>query len=120
MVQTSEARQYTTKKPNNAFILSNSSCCEVLSEANNVENKNGQKFFCRMYEHAEPDFTDPFSRIVGAVFVCLARRILQFTCNQYIRTTVEHFVNKRNAIYCNAREQNTRLSCRKSQTYFTI
>ena len=37
-----------------------------------------------------------------AVFVRLAQRILQFTCNQYIRTTVENFVNKLNTIYFNA------------------
>lgn len=53
------------KKPNNAFILSDSSCCEVVEVGCNDERGN-KRFVCRLYERTEPLFVTPCdSRLIG-------------------------------------------------------
>ena len=54
------------KKPNNAYILNDHSCCEVV-KATNLQDESGNELFtCRVYDHTEPEFQSPCdSRIVG-------------------------------------------------------
>ena len=57
------------KQPNNAYVLSNVSCCEVTAHAerNDHEDDNLElQYLCRVYDRTEPLFRVPCdSRIVG-------------------------------------------------------
>ncbi|XP_076080684.1 uncharacterized protein LOC143051667 isoform X1 [Mytilus galloprovincialis] len=49
------------KKPNNAFVLNNHTCCEVVGEIN-----GGKSILCRVYSRGEAIFNMPCdSRIIG-------------------------------------------------------
>ena len=51
--------------PDNAFLLDDSSCVEVVERAGNC-NENEELFLCRVYEKTEPYFTTPCdSRLIG-------------------------------------------------------
>ncbi|CAB4023105.1 Hypothetical predicted protein [Paramuricea clavata] len=53
------------KKPDNCFILSDSSCCEVLDKSNHP-NDGEDKYLCRVYERTEALFDRPCdSRLIG-------------------------------------------------------
>ena len=53
------------KVPDNAFLLNNSSCIEVVERAGNSD-WGEELFFCRVYEKTEPYFTSPCdSRLIG-------------------------------------------------------
>lgn len=55
----SAAPAISVKPPNNAYVLDNKSCCEVISEQKDY-------YLCRVYEHTEPFFKEPCdSRIVN-------------------------------------------------------
>ena len=52
-------------RPDNAYILSTNSCCEVI-DVTSEENH----FLCRVYEHGQPYFTNPCdSRLIGTMVV---------------------------------------------------
>ena len=54
------------KRPNNAYILSNTRCCEVLSEENQVDGDNEKLLMCRIFHRTEPYFNVPCnSSIIG-------------------------------------------------------
>ena len=42
------------KRPNNAYILSNSSCCEVVDVSKEVDESQRKKYLCRVYERVTP------------------------------------------------------------------
>lgn len=53
------------KKPNNAYILTNSSCCEVIDKTDHHDEIGNQLYMCRVYERTEPLFNNPCdSRLV--------------------------------------------------------
>ena len=55
-----------SKKPDNAFVLQNGFCCEVLQKANHCDENGNTLYQCRVYEHLCPLFNTPCdSRIVG-------------------------------------------------------
>ena len=55
-----------SKKPDNAFILENGFCCEVLQKASHCDENGNTLYQCRVYEHLCPLFNTPCdSRIVG-------------------------------------------------------
>ena len=54
------------KAPDNAFMLSDSSCGEVIDRAGSTCDNDKELFLCRIYKKAEPFFTIPCdSRLVG-------------------------------------------------------
>ena len=54
------------KKPNNAYILNDHSCCEVVKATNLRDGSGDELFTCRVYDRTEPEFQSPCdSRIVG-------------------------------------------------------
>ena len=56
-----------TRRPNNSYILDNSSCCEVTGSTGMVDNNQKQKYLCRVYERITPLFVNPCnSGIIGA------------------------------------------------------
>ena len=69
-VKTVAPKKIFFKRPSNSYILSNTRCCEVLSEINEVDADNEKMLLCRTYERAEPYFNQPCdSWIVGAYVV---------------------------------------------------
>lgn len=62
----------SVKKPDNAYIINSSSCCEVVEDVNQCDEEGNHLFLCRVYDSMQPLFKTPCdSRIVG---VYLARR----------------------------------------------
>ena len=66
----------SSKSPNNAFVLNNSSCCEVVNRHGEPDGRGDQLFCCRVYERTEPYFVNPCdSRLVG-----IHKANLRWTC----------------------------------------
>ena len=63
----SKVIKISEKKPDNAYILSTVSCCEVVAITNKIhDEENNRELLCRVYERTEPLFREPCdSRIVG-------------------------------------------------------
>jgi len=64
----------SAKAPNNAYILHNCKCCEVLSCSDNVSGDEASHqlpdlFTCRVYEHVQPLFTTPCDSRIMETFV---------------------------------------------------
>ena len=60
------------KQPNNAYIVSGSSCCEVVSITNEKDDEGSHLLMCRVYRHAQAMFMEPCdSRIIGAYKVTI-------------------------------------------------
>ena len=56
----------SAKKPNNCYILSESSCCEVREETNERSEDGEQLFLCRIYKNSENAYTEPCdSKVIG-------------------------------------------------------
>ncbi|CAC5378361.1 unnamed protein product [Mytilus coruscus] len=56
-----------TKRPNNFYVISDSSCCEVVSTTNIDDGNNRKKLMCRFYERCEPLSDQPCNLgIIGA------------------------------------------------------
>lgn len=54
------------KRPNNAFILDHSSCCEVVGERQELDDNEKYIILCRVFTRGEPIFLTPCdSRIIG-------------------------------------------------------
>ncbi len=54
------------KRPDNAYIVNNSICCEVLEKANHCDENGDTLYQCRVYENLCPMFDTPCdSQIVG-------------------------------------------------------
>ena len=52
----------TTKQPNNAYVLSNDSCCEVTAHAERNDHEDDDlelQYLCRVYDRTEPFFRVP-------------------------------------------------------------
>ncbi|XP_060754279.1 uncharacterized protein LOC132865788 [Neoarius graeffei] len=91
----------STKSPNNAFVLPNHSCCEVIHAVNMPEDS----FMCRVYEHSEAVFTEPCdSRIIGVysvhrrnahMRVVSAERLTMRAIRMYV---VVEFLSERGAV----------------------
>jgi hypothetical protein len=63
-------------RPNNAFVLSKTSCCETVSVTNETDSDGKRLVLCRVYRYADAKFTDPCdSRTVG---------IYKFKCSKAI------------------------------------
>ena len=55
----------SSKSPNNAFLLNDSTCVEVVERARNSDDGE-ELFLCRIYEKTEPFLTSPCdSRLIG-------------------------------------------------------
>ena len=53
-------------EPDNAFIMSDASCCEAVDKVDNVDENGGRAYLCRVYEKLEALFVTPCdSRLVG-------------------------------------------------------
>ena len=62
------------KRPNNAFIISASSCCEIVNSTNKYDDKGEKLFLCRIYKNTRAHFQHPCdSRIVGIYAANLRR-----------------------------------------------
>lgn len=58
----------STSRPNNAFIISDTSCCEVVGFANTLDEDNRKKIMCRVYTICEPLQMQPCDlSIIGAL-----------------------------------------------------
>ena len=58
------------KKPNNAYVLNDTSCCEVTAPFNQDSENIGKMYLCRVYEQAQPLFMEPCdSNLIGALTV---------------------------------------------------
>ena len=56
----------SVKKPNNAYILNDHSCCEVIDTINQQSEDGNQLFTCRIYESTIGLFNSPCdSRLIG-------------------------------------------------------
>ncbi|XP_071156899.1 uncharacterized protein [Mytilus edulis] len=56
------------KQPNNAFVMDNNQCCEIISRTQQVDPNDPEKLLllCRVYERSEPLFRAPCdSRLIG-------------------------------------------------------
>ena len=59
-------KSISTKKPNNAFVLSNNSCCEVIEQTTQQDEQGYTLFTCRVYQRTDALFKSPCdSRLVG-------------------------------------------------------
>ncbi|KAL3859401.1 hypothetical protein ACJMK2_009624 [Sinanodonta woodiana] len=55
-----------TKRPDNTYIISNSSYCEVVAITNEEDDEQFRKLLCRVYEKSQPLFLQPCdSRTTG-------------------------------------------------------
>ena len=62
----SEANYIRTSYPDNAFVLSDSSCCEAVEKTHNIDENGCELFLCRVYCRTQELFTTPCdSRLVG-------------------------------------------------------
>ena len=60
-------RNFASKKPNNGFIMSDHSCCQVVETTNDTGEESNKIVLCRIYKEIEPLFCDPCdSRLIGA------------------------------------------------------
>ena len=71
------------KRPDNAFILTDSACCEVVQKLDYVDHNSNEQFSCRVYQRTEALFVNPCdSRLVG-VFKANARwTTMKVLCSQ--------------------------------------
>ena len=54
------------KKPDNAFILTDLTCCEVVEKVGNPNQNGNELCLCRVYEKTETLFASPCdSRLIG-------------------------------------------------------
>ena len=64
-LQQTDETSISLKVPDNAFLLNDSSCMEVVEKAGNCDGGE-ELFLCRIYEKTEPYFTSPCdSRLIG-------------------------------------------------------
>ena len=67
------------KRQDNAYIISNSSGCEVLALSREADENGPRKYFCRVYERAFSLFLNPCdSNLIGAIraqtrYACIRR-----------------------------------------------
>lgn len=63
----SGATVISVNKPNNAYIINSSYCCEVVAITNEEDEDHNKMVLCRVYETAQPLFVQPCdSLIIGA------------------------------------------------------
>lgn len=68
----------TTTKPNNNYILSNNSCCEVIDVRNNHDQSQSPSYLCRVYERTLPLFENPCdSRLISVHKVSLEQSLIR-------------------------------------------
>ena len=53
------ADRISFKKPNNAYVLNDTFCCEVTAPFNGESETGEVMYLCRVYEKAKPLFTEP-------------------------------------------------------------
>ena len=65
-VQLSHHPKICLRRPDNAFILSDSACCEVVEKLSNVNDNGDEQFSCRVYQRTDALFANPCdSRLIG-------------------------------------------------------
>lgn len=62
-----------TRRPNNSYILTNSTCCEVIDSTGLVDDNQRQKYMCRVYERITPLFVNPSNSVIIGAFKVQAR-----------------------------------------------
>ena len=63
-----EHQKIYIKRPNNAYVLSNSSCCEEVDMSRELDENQRKRYLCRVYERVVPLFINPCdSRLIGAL-----------------------------------------------------
>ena len=61
----------SAKKPNNGYVLNNTSCCAVVNDSCETDNHGNKMYLCCVYDHSEPMFLAPCdSRTIGVHKVC--------------------------------------------------
>ncbi|KAG1649836.1 hypothetical protein GQR58_028608 [Nymphon striatum] len=66
----SSSAKMSFKKPNNAYVLNDTSCCEVTAPFNQDSENAEKMYLCRVYEQAQPLFMEPCdSNLIGALTV---------------------------------------------------
>ena len=58
-VEQNDESSISLKAPDNAFLLNDSSCGEVVERADNRHENQNEVFVCRVYEKTEPLFSSP-------------------------------------------------------------
>ena len=61
------------KRPDNAFILTDSACCEVVQKLDYVDHNGNEQFSCRVYQRTEALFVNPCDSRLAGVFKANAR-----------------------------------------------
>ena len=65
-IEPTREAKFSQKKPDNAFLLTGSSCCEVVDNVGNLDENGNELYRCRVYERTDTLFTTPCdSRLIG-------------------------------------------------------
>ena len=65
-VQLSYHPKICLRRPDNAFILSDSACCEVVEKLGYVNDNGDEQFSCRVYQQTDALFANPCDpRLIG-------------------------------------------------------
>ena len=76
-----------TNRPDNAFFLEDSSCCEVVALTHQRDNDGNQKILCRVYNGTESDFSEPCdSRIIGVYRINTTSSCMKFLTKEDLKT----------------------------------
>lgn len=61
-------KKVTHRRPNNGFILTDQSCCEIVQKTNQEDNEGYEMFLCRVYRRPTYLFQQPCdSRLIGVM-----------------------------------------------------
>ncbi len=76
-----------TNRPDKAFILEDSSCCEVVVLTHQRDDNGNQKILCKVYNGTESDFSEPCdSRIIGVYRINTASSCIKFLTKGDLQT----------------------------------
>ena len=68
LVEATRPSDICTMKPNNVFILDNTSCCQVLEKTNQFNADGDLLYKCRVYKLLNPAFDHPCDSHIVNVF----------------------------------------------------
>ncbi|XP_050719438.1 uncharacterized protein LOC127000064 [Eriocheir sinensis] len=76
-----------TNKPDNTYILDDSSCCEAVALSHQRDDEGNQKILCRVYNRTESAFNDPCdSKIIGVYQINTAKSYMKFIKKSDLKT----------------------------------
>lgn len=88
-----KASAVSTKKPNNCYVLTESSCCEVQEETNETSVDDDKLLLCRIYKNSENAFTSPCnSKITGVHKVSKRNTSMQMVPLKSLKSSLKRFL----------------------------